>query len=255
MPAAIPAVIGAAGAIGGGLLASSGAKSAASTQAQAANNAAALQFQQFQQIQQNLQPYMQLGTSYIPRLNDLLNSGDLSQRFSFNPTQEQLESTPGYQFSLKQGLNTVNNQLASKGLNLSGAQARGIADYATGLASNTYQQQYENALKNFQTNYGVAQNQFGQLTGLIGLGENAAAGVGNAGLQTAANAGNLMTQGANAQAAGSVGSANALGGALNGVGNSALLYSLLNNSSAPSSSGSGSNIYGFLMPGLGGGSN
>lgn len=262
MVAAAVGIGSAVAGVAGSAISSSGAQSAANTQAAAAQNAQQLQWQQFQQLQQNLQPYMGLGSSTIPKLNDLLNSGQLSQQFSFNPTQQQLESTPGYQFTLKQGLNTVNNQLAAKGLNLSGAQARGIADYTTGLASNTYQQQYQNALQNFQTNYGVAQNQFGQLSGLVGLGENAAAGVGNAGMQTAQNAGNLLTQGANAQAAGTIGSANALNAGLGSVSNSGLLYSLLgnqpnlgsiynpfgSNSSSASSFGVGSNPFGFTMP-------
>lgn len=211
------------------------AESAANTQAAAANQAAQLQWQQFQQMQQNLQPYMQLGTNTLPQLQGQLGTlGNM--QFSFNPTEQQLQQTPGYQFTLNQGLNTVNNQLAAKGLNLSGAQAKGIGQYTTGLADTTYQQQYQNALQNFMTNYGVQSDQYNRLSGLLGLGENAAAGVGNAGLQTASNAGNLLTSGANAQAAGTIGAANAIaGGVNNGLGSlssNALLYSLMNPSAS-----------------------
>jgi len=212
------------------------AGSAADTQAQAANNASQLQWQQFQQLQQNLQPYMNLGTNNIPGLQSQL--GRLQgMQFSFNPTMQQLEQTPGYQFTLNQGLNTVNNQLAAKGLNLSGAQARGIADYTTGLASNTYQQQYENALKSFMTNYGVQSDTYNRLSGLVGVGENAAAGVGNAGLQTASNAGNFLTSGANAQAAGMIGGANAITGGLGSIGQGGLLNALLGGQSAAAGGG------------------
>lgn len=222
--------------VAGSAMSSSAANSAANTQANAANNASQLQWQQFQQMQQNLQPYMQLGNSSIPGLQSQL--GKLGgMNFSFNPTEQQLEQTPGYQFTLQQGLKNTNNALAAKGLNLSGAQAKGIANYTTGLADQTYQQQYQNALQNFQTNYGVQSDQYNRLSGLVGLGQNAAAGVGNAGLQTANTAGNFLTQGANAQAAGTIGSANAINSGIGAVSNGGLLYSLLNQ-------GNNSSIYG-----------
>jgi hypothetical protein len=152
--------------------------------------------------------------------------------FNFNPTQQQLEQTPGYQFTLQQGQQNVNNQLAAQGLNLSGAQAMGLSNYDTGLASQTYQQQYQNALQQFQTNYGVQSDTYNRLSGLVGLGQNAAAGVGNAGMQTAASAGNTMMSGAAAQAAGTVGAANAISGGISGLGSNALLYSLMQPSAA-----------------------
>lgn len=212
----------------GGLLSSDASQSAANTQANAANNAAAMQQNQFNQMRQSLQPYMDLGSGSIPQLMGLLNSNKLNAQFSFNPTQQQLEQTPGYQFALQQGLKGVNNSMSARGLGNSGAQAKAITQYATGLADQTYQQQYNNALQNFMTNYGVNSNQFGRLGGLLSLGENAAAGVGNAGLQTASNAGNFLTSGANAQAAGTIGSANAINNGLSGATGGFMLNSLLN---------------------------
>jgi hypothetical protein len=232
----VAAAIGAAAVAGvaGSAISASGAKSAADTQAQAAQNASELQWQQFQQLQQNLSPYMQLGSNNIPGLQSQL--GKLQgMNFSFNPTESQLEQTPGYQFTLQQGLNTVNNQLAAKGLNLSGAQAKGIANYTTGLADQTYQQQYQNALQNFQTNYGVQSDTYNRLASLVGLGQSSAAGVGNAGLQTANTAGNFLTSGANASAAGTIGAANAASAGLSGLGSNGLLYALTNPSASSGS--------------------
>jgi hypothetical protein len=174
---------------------------------------------------------MDLGTSTIPQLQALLGGGGLTQKFSFNPTQQQLEQTPGYQFALQQGMKNVNNQLAAKGLNLSGAQAKGLSSFATGLADQTYQQQYQNALQNFMTNYGVQSDQYNRLSGLLGLGQNAAAGVGNAGLQTANQAGNYATQAANASAAGQIAAGNSQTNAMNSIFNLGLggagIFSLL----------------------------
>jgi hypothetical protein len=231
----VAAAVGVAATVAGTALSASASKSAADTQADAANNASALQWQQFQQMRQSLQPYMDIGQSKLGDINYMLGSGLLNPQFQFNPTQQQLEQTPGYQFTLNQGLNTLNNQMAAKGLNLSGAQARGIADYTTGLASQTYQQQYQNALQNFLTNYNVNADQYGRLSGLLGLGENAAAGVGNAGLQTASNAGNLMMQGANAKAAGTIGEANAINKGLSSLSGMGGMMSMM---------GSGGGIYG-----------
>jgi hypothetical protein len=149
----------------------------------------------------------------------------LTTPFSFDPSK--VDQTPGYQFTLQQGLKALNNQNSAQGLGQSGAQQKGLLSYATGLADNTYQQQYANALQQYTTNYGVASDMAGRLGGLASLGQNAAAGVGNAGIQSANNAGNYLTQGVNAAASGQVGSANAISGGLNSLGGNALAYSLL----------------------------
>lgn len=53
------------------------------------------------------------------------------------------------------------------------------------------------------------------------MGENAAAGTGQAGMQTASTMGNYLTSGAAAGAAGQIGAANAWAGAANNIGNTA----------------------------------
>jgi hypothetical protein len=217
--------VSAAAGLAGSAMSSSAASDAADTQAASADKAQQLQWQQFQALQKNLQPYMDLGSSSIPALHDLLNNGALSPNFSFDASK--LDQTPGYQFTLNQGIKALNNQSSAQGLGQSGAQQKGLAQYATGLADQTYNQQYNNALQSFMTNYGISSDQYNRLAGLVGLGQNAAAGVGNAGIQTGTNIGNLLTGAGNAQAAGQIGSANAISGGLQGLGNSGLLYSLL----------------------------
>jgi len=199
-------------------------------QAKAAQNASqqqiAYQQQALQQMQQNLAPYQAIGTSVLPQLLTSLgyqgqfgSNGQLTgvsgQGFQFNPSN--LENTPGYQFTLGQGLNAVNNQQSAMGLNNSGAQGKALANYATGLAQNTYNQQYQNALNTYQTNAS-------QLGGLLNLGQNAAAGVGNA----AYNAYGAM---GNAASAGTVAAGNATSNAFNSLlglgGTGAKIYSAL----------------------------
>lgn len=63
---------GAVAGLAGSAISAGAASDAAQTQADAANNAAALQNKQWQQTQKNLQPYMDLGSSYINPLKDAL---------------------------------------------------------------------------------------------------------------------------------------------------------------------------------------
>jgi hypothetical protein len=155
----------------------------------------------------------------------------------FKPTMEQLEATPGYQFTLKQGLKAVQNQATAAGLGRSMPATLAAADYATGLASNTYQQQFSNYMSQYQQQFSdyINQNQqiYNMLMGQVTAGQNAAAGVGTQGVNTAMNAGNMLTSGAAANAAGTVGSANALSQGVLGIGNTAsntaLMLALANN--------------------------
>jgi hypothetical protein len=106
---------------------------------------------------------------------------------------------------------------------MSGAQAKGLANYATGLAQSTYNQQYQNALQTYQTNAS-------QLSNLLNLGQNAAAGVGQAGMNTATAVGSNLTSGASATAAGQIAQGNVTSNALSsllGLGTGAAgIYSL-----------------------------
>jgi len=193
-------------------------------------------------VQAQLQ--QQQNSSYSDILSNLTKDPNniLNQTFSFNPGD--LTKTPGYEWNYAQGMRAVNNSAASRGLGLSGAQLKGAETFASGLADNTYQNQYNNALTQYQTNYNAAANNVNRLLSLLGIGQSSATQTGAYGMQSAANQGNYLTSGANAQASGTVGSANALTGALNGIGNNALLYSMLGNNSN-SGSGNGVTLYGI----------
>jgi hypothetical protein len=68
------------------------------------------------------------------------------------PTAEQAQQTPGYQFALQQAMNAMQSSAAAKGTLLTGGTQKDLANYAQGLASQTYQQTYNNALTGYQTN-------------------------------------------------------------------------------------------------------
>lgn len=239
LPAAIGIGAGVSGAasLGGSLLSSGAATSAANTQAQAADQATAASQQEAAQTRADLSPFRAAGTTGANALLSTLGlpggSGQnlLSQNginsLTFQPTQAQLASTPGYQFDLAQGLQGVANSNAAQGTGISGAALKGAASFATGLANNTLTTQQGI----FQSNLG---NVLNPLENVANLGENAAAQTGQLGTANVANANSALIGGANASAAGQVGSANAIAGGLSSAGsvplNTALFNQLLGSS-------------------------
>ena len=194
------AVIGSA-VIGAGASVASSAMgaSAINSASQAAN---AQQASQFAQTQANIAPYLQTGSNASGMLNNRLT--DLTTPITMD--QATLQNTPGYQFNLQQGLKSVQNSAAARGLGVSGAAMKGAASYATGLADSTYQNQFNNANTN-QT------NAFNRLYNTASLGSNAAVSQGTIGQQSAnaqsANTMNAGMQTANALTAGASGITNA----------------------------------------------
>ena len=180
-----------------------GSMAAANTQANAAKSIANQQLTAGQTAAGLLQPYVNEGSVGMKYLNDNLNY--LTTPYA--PTMAQLKATPGYQFTLGQGLQSTQNAAAARGLGISGAALKGAANYATGLAQNTYAQD--------AGIYGQQQAQIGNLlTGMVGAGQNAAAGQGGFITGQANNAGQTQMGGATATASGITGVTNALIGAI-----------------------------------------
>jgi hypothetical protein len=172
---------------------------------------------QYDQTRADLAPYRGFGTTAG---NDLINR--LTQLSSpFNPTMDQLRATPGYQFALDQGLQATQNAAAAKGLGISGAALKGAANFATGLADSTYKTQFDIDQAN-------KTNSFRKLMDLTNMGQNAANQTGSFGQQSAQNAGQFATSGANAQASGTIGATNAFTGAANNAAGLYNAYNLIN---------------------------
>lgn len=238
--------------VGGAVIGGVASNAAAGKQADAAGDAADQQSAAAAQMRADLDPYNQLGVKAVNPLwnamgytvdqlgNPTLNpNSTLQQQFKFDATN--LQNTPGYQFALSQGLKGTNNALAAQGLGLSGAQAKGLSQYATGLADQTYGEQYNRALSTYNTNFSAAQNNVGNLQNLLNVGQNSAAQTGQAGVQAANNAGNYLTQQGNAQAAGIAGFGNA---ANNGINNYMLYNALYPKTTSPSFGAQAGNLLG-----------
>lgn len=185
-----------------------------SEQANAAQQAAQLQENQYKQTRKDLLPYNQAGQTATNALVSQLPS--LTAPVTMD--EATLRNTPGYQFNLNQGLKSVQNGAAARGLGTSGAALKGASTYATGLADSTYQNQFQNAVTN-------KLNAYNMLSGVGQLGENAGAQTGEIGANLTQGAANSLTQAGTAQAAGLTGAANALTNA----GNSYVGYNLAQN--------------------------
>ena len=203
-----------AGSLIGGIM-SSGAASSASN-AQSAAYQQALNFSKgiYNTASTNLSPFISTGQGAENQLATLTGAGPGGNPLTaaltkqFNPSD--LANTPGYQFSLNQGLKATQNQLAASGLGSSGQATAGAANYAEGLAGTTYNQQLQNYLAQNQQTYNM-------LNGIAQGGQSAAGTLGSIGTNVGQQVGNAAAGQGNAQAAGILGSNNALVSGINGA--------------------------------------
>ena len=246
----------AAAMVGAAAIGAVGSYAAADKQASGAKAAANTQQNMFNTVQANSQPYMQAGDSAASTLSQLmglsgtsgsqvgstgLTNGYLSQ--TFNPTEAQLESYPGYQFQLQQGGQATRNADTPGVGALSGAALKDLTSFNQGLASSNYNN-YFNQTQTQQSNI------YNRLSQIAGLGQSAAAGVGNSGTQLGQGIAASQQAGATASAAGTVGATNALSG---GATNLAGLMYLQQNTGNPYASqgltGNDSTGYTTTVPG------
>jgi hypothetical protein len=219
-----------AAAIGGSAIIGAGASIFGSSQASNAQQSAAsgatnAELSMFNVVRNALAPYINQGAGAAGKLQDLTGTGTGGNPLTayltkpFNPTMADLENTPGYKFTLDQGLKTVNSQLGSEGWARSGPGIKAGANYAENLASTTYQNQFNNNLATQQQIYNM-------LFGQSNQGESAAAGVGNAAVATGNSIGSNLIGSGNAQAANWLNVGNSVGSAASG-GLSGYLYNQL----------------------------
>lgn len=243
----------AAATIGSGLLGADAAGDAAETQAGASRYSADLQKQMFdvqnkQQTgyraagQQGLAQIGALGSGQYQTYDEAGNpvgdlktgSGYLTKQFGPQDFLEGID--PGYAFRLKMGQEQAMRQANLGGGALSGNALAGLQDYTQGQAS----QEYGNAFNRFQTQRG---NIYNTLASIAGLGQTSLGQTSAASGQAGANIGQAISNAGAASAAGQVGVANALGGAIQGVGNQYYLSQLMKPpTQTPSTSYTGSGI-------------
>lgn len=160
----------AAGSGAQGYFANKSSKKAAKAQANAMNAYLAQMRQGRDNALSYYRPYEEAGRSGLNLLQQYL-TGDPAA------VQSRLEQSPGYQFRLNQGQNSIQNLLASKGGLKSGAAMKALEEYAQGTAS----QEFGN-----QVNY---------LQNLSNMGQQSAAGMADAELFAGSGMANALQQG------------------------------------------------------------
>lgn len=193
-----------------------------------------------------LNPFVTAGQSVLPILQGLLTPGSNQNAL--------LAQTPGFNFASQYGTMAATNALAARGGASGGGNlASAISSYNNGLAQNTWQTTI-NALQNYA---GMGANAAGTLGSVYGSAGNAA--LGQSGVQGGLQGQTIGNIG-NAQAAGTLGTANALAGGLTGAtggaanallfsqlfGNGGGLYSGLKSGNAFNNPNSNSSYYGPL---------
>lgn len=186
--------------VGSAALGAYSSNRAAKTQADAARQAADLQYQQFREGVELQEPWRQAGITALNKLTPLATE--------YTPFgMAQFQQDPGYQFRLSEGLKALDRQAAARGGLISGGALKAAQRYGQEAAS----QEYTNAFNRYQAE---RQARLGPLQSLAGVGQTTAQQIAGQGQQMAANVGNLQTSGAAARASGYVGGANALTGGL-----------------------------------------
>src|SRR5208282_1825456 len=209
MPILIAAGISAGGGILSGIIGGGAAEKAAKEEAAAINNATNAELQMYNQTVAREQPWVTAGTNALASYQSLLGLGAGG---TGTPNTSTFTGSPGYQFQLGQGEQAIQNASSTSGGPISGNALKQLQTYGTGLANQDWY------------------NYLNQVGGLSTTGANAAANLGSIGTSVGNQVGANTILGGQAQAAGTVGAANALTSGIAGVGstaaNSALLYAL-----------------------------
>jgi hypothetical protein len=195
-PAIVAAGIGAVGAIGGGLLASSGASKASNAQQKSDAAAIAEQQREYDTTRSDFAPYLGFGKSAMGPLGDLigLNGNDASAA-AINA----LKASPMYQSLFNTGQEAILQNASATG-GVRGGNTQG-ALYE--LGSNTLSD--------------VIQNQIRNLFGATGVGQGATSSVANVGQNTANQISAADIASGNARASGDLASSGAWSGVLNNL--------------------------------------
>ncbi|HFX6379629.1 Uncharacterised protein [Acinetobacter baumannii] len=202
----MPVAAVAAGTIGVGLIS---ANKAAKAQKNAANQAAQAQTEssqaaideqkrQFDAIQELMKPYVNAGTGALAGQQDLLGlNGAAKQQAAI----DSINNSQAMQTYMQQGENAILQNASATGGLRGGNTQSALSQFRPQLLNQLINQQYQN------------------LGGLTSIGQNAAAGVGNAGMQSANNIGNLLQQSGAAQAGNALAQGQATANQWAGIGN------------------------------------
>lgn len=225
-----------------GYMGAKATKDAANTSAAAQRYVADLQDARYGEIRDDLSQYRSHGLDGIYRLANYgetrVNEDSYIPQTSiprYQPNNFDVTQDPSYKFRLAEQNRGIDRASASYGNILSGNRLEEImkrsGDFASteyGAARNRSIQDYGIARENEAIKYNRGVDAYGRAVGretdylnrqlnLANIGQNASVQTGNAGMQTTSAVGNAITAGANARAAGQIGTANAWQGVIGDV--------------------------------------
>lgn len=220
--------------LGSSVIGAASAKSAANTQASAADRAAELQRQQFEQTRADQEPWRQAGINALGVMQQ--TAGNVPGAFKFG--MDQFQQDPGYAFRLSEGQKALDRTAAARGGLISGGALKAAQRYGQDMGSQEYQNAFNRAYTGYGTDVARENQLYNRQAAMAGIGQTSTNLMNQAGQNYATNAGNMITGGAAAQGAGQVGMANAvtggLGTYLNYTQGNALLNALQNRGNSPS---------------------
>lgn len=201
MPDPVSAALAVGSQVVGGILSSNAqsdaAESAANAQSAASAAGIAEQRRQFDAVRELLKPYTEAGVGALGAQQDLLGlNGGTAQQGAYTA----LENSPAFTSLTKTGENAILQNASATG-NLRGGNVQGaLAQFRPQLLAQ------------------LIQSQFGNLGGLTSIGQNAAAGVGNAGMASGNNVTQLLQQQGAAQAGAALANGRANANAFGSIG-------------------------------------
>lgn len=191
-----------AGAVVGGVVATSSSRRAARAQEQSTQAALDAQQSQADRVYADQAPYREQGVNALRTL-----AGEVGQM----PTAQEVMSDPGYQFGMNQGQQALQRQFAARGGRVSGAAMKAATEYGQNYATTGFNAAYQRR-----------QDRLNRLAALAGIGQTATQASGQAGMAAGANAANLISSQGDATAASRMAQGNIWG---NAIGDIAAQYS------------------------------
>lgn len=225
----------AVGTIAGAAISSSASGKAASAEEASSANATAEQQREYDQTRTDQAPFRAAGTTAIGQLSAGTQPGGEFDNTKYNPATI-LQDDPGYQFRMDQGNQALQRSAAASTGILNGGTLKALDRYNQDYASGEYASAYSRYNNDITT-------RFNRLSSIAGTGQTATQATDAAGTSAANNISSNDLATGNAQAAGYIGTANAVNNGVGSLGGFYLQQQYLNKAPPPSYSSSTPNYY------------
>ena len=184
-----------------GIMGANATEDVAESNAEASAGSVEEQRRQFGITQDNMRPWLTSGTTAVNQLSAGLQPGG---QFASTPTfqfdQSKVQTDPGYDFRMQQGVDAITAAGAAGGNLGSGNLGVALQNYGQELGSQeygaAYQRAYGSQMDQFNSSLTAQNTNFNRLSGVAGTGQTAATQLGAAGMGMAQGVGNTLMAGA-----------------------------------------------------------